>query len=136
MFMSIDGKPENRLATRCLRLAGVYLIAGMIMGIFIGISQQFVLAPVHAHVNLLGWATLALAGIVFALWPHTAQTRLARLFFVIYNVSLPIMMVSLTIKFMGNDLEFPLVVGSLGVFLGAVLFVINLFVCPLRDPGV
>jgi hypothetical protein len=133
--MRIDQKRENRLAASCLRLAGIYLIAGMAMGIFIGISQQFVLAPVHAHVNLLGWATLALAAIVFAFWPHTAQTRLARAFFVIYNVSLPIMMISLTIKFMGSQLEWPLVVGSLGVFVGALLFVVNLFVSPLRESG-
>jgi hypothetical protein len=133
--MIVDGKRENWLAVSCLRLAGAYLVAGMAMGIFIGISEQFVLAPVHAHVNLLGWATLALAGIVFALWPHTAQTRLARVFFVIYNVSLPIMMISLTIKFMGRNLEWPLVVGSLGVVVGAVVFVANLFVSPLREPA-
>jgi hypothetical protein len=133
--MKVDVKRENRLAVSCLRLAGVYLIAGMAMGIFIGISQQFVLAPVHAHVNLLGWATLSLAGIVFALWPHTAQTWLARVFFVIYNVSLPITMISLTVKFMGSNIELPLVLGSLGVFIGAVLFVVNLFLSPLREPG-
>jgi hypothetical protein len=83
---------------------------------------------VHAHVNLLGWVTLALAAIVFTLWPHAAQTRLAAAFFWIYNVSLPIMMVGMALVVMSNDIVFPVAVGSFGVLTGAILFVINLFV--------
>jgi hypothetical protein len=133
--VSVNEMRGSRLAVRCVRLAGVYLIVGMVIGILIGITQRFVLAPLHAHVNLLGWVTLALAGIVFTLWPHTAQTRLAEAFFLIYNISLPIMMVSLAVKLMGHDIELPLVVGSLGVLLGAIVFVINLFVSPMRGAG-
>jgi hypothetical protein len=63
---------------------------------------------------------------------------LARAFVVIYNISLPIMMISLTIEFMGNNaaasLELPLVAGSFGVFAGAVVFVVNLFLTPMREP--
>ena len=45
------------------------------------------------------------------------------------------MMVSLAVKLMGHDIELPLVVGSLGVLLGAIVFVINLFVSPMRGSG-
>jgi len=46
-----------------LVLAALLAIAGMILGIAMGLREDFLLAPVHAHVNLLGWATLALYGL-------------------------------------------------------------------------
>jgi len=44
-----------------LKLSVVYLIIGIGMGIAMGASQNFTLRPVHAHVNLIGWTTMALA---------------------------------------------------------------------------
>jgi hypothetical protein len=44
-----------------LKLAALYLVIGVAMGIIMGDSQDFTLRPVHAHVNLVGWAILALA---------------------------------------------------------------------------
>jgi cbb3-type cytochrome oxidase subunit 1 len=41
--------------------------------------------PVHAHVLLLGWASLALAGVVYHLYPAAAGTRLARWHFWLHN---------------------------------------------------
>jgi hypothetical protein len=35
-----------------LRLAGIYLLAGMMMGVGMGAAQIFVRAPAHARVNL------------------------------------------------------------------------------------
>jgi len=52
----------NDLAIKWIKMAAVYLTAGVMLGIHMGKSHDFVLAPVHAHVNLLGWATMALMG--------------------------------------------------------------------------
>jgi hypothetical protein len=52
---------ETSTSARFIRIAALYLIVGVTMGIVMGIRQQFSLAPVHAHVNLLGWATLVFA---------------------------------------------------------------------------
>jgi hypothetical protein len=60
-----------------IKIAAVYLVAGVTMGIVMGITHEFVLAPVHAHINLLGWATLALMGVVYHVHPAAAETRLA-----------------------------------------------------------
>ena len=49
------------MARRFLKIAVVYLFLGALLGITMGIFQNFALVPVHAHVLLLGWATLALA---------------------------------------------------------------------------
>lgn len=39
-----------------------WLVAGVGLGIHMAASQDFLLRPVHAHANLVGWATNALFG--------------------------------------------------------------------------
>lgn len=68
------------MAIRCFKLAGLYLIAGMSLGAAMGAAHQFTLAPVHAHLNLLGWTLLALVGLIVARFPHLGETRLASAF--------------------------------------------------------
>ena len=69
------------MAARFLRIAAIYLAIGVIGGIVMGFSHQFQYAPVHAHLGLLGWASLALAGLIYHLYPAAARTRLARFHF-------------------------------------------------------
>ncbi|MFL6735721.1 MAG: hypothetical protein ACJ8F4_01510 [Sphingomonas sp.] len=66
-----------------LLLATVLLICGAVLGIFMGMREDFQLAPVHAHLNLAGWASLALFGLVYRSWPELAATRLARYHFIV-----------------------------------------------------
>src|SRR5258708_23137450 len=76
------------MAQRFLKIAVVYLFVGALLGITMGIFQNFALVPVHAHIGLLGWATLALAGVIYHLHPAAAKTRLARLRFWVSNLTL------------------------------------------------
>jgi hypothetical protein len=52
-----------RISDFCFITAGLAALTGMTMGIVMGISQDFTLAPAHAHLNLLGWVTMALYGL-------------------------------------------------------------------------
>ena len=67
------------MAIRFLKLAAAYLMLGVTIGFGMGITHQFQYAPVHAHVNLLGWATQALVALIYRVFPQAAETRLARL---------------------------------------------------------
>lgn len=73
------------MGIRFLKIAVVYLVIGAALGLFMGITQKFVLAPVHAHLLLLGWASLALAGLVYHFYPVAGETRLARVHFWLHN---------------------------------------------------
>jgi hypothetical protein len=42
-------------------------LAGMVWGSWMGASQDHSLFPAHAHLNLLGWVTLAIMGGFYAL---------------------------------------------------------------------
>ena len=109
-----------------IRIAVIYLVIGTSLGIAMGISQRFTLIPVHAHVLLLGWATLAIAGVVYQLYPMAANTRLARIHFWLHNLGLPVFMVALALMISGNESVLPVVaIAALVVLLGLVLFAAN-----------
>ena len=55
-----------RLAYFCFVAAALCGLSGMSLGIWMGMHEDFTLAPVHAHINLLGWVTLALYGSITA----------------------------------------------------------------------
>lgn len=52
-----------RIAQFCFVIAALEGTLGMLLGIQMGISQDFSLAPAHAHANLLGWVTMMLYGL-------------------------------------------------------------------------
>ena len=54
------------------------LLAGECLGIWMGIAHDFTLSPAHAHLNLLGWVTLALYGVMHRAYPALAQAKAAQ----------------------------------------------------------
>ncbi len=114
------------MGLRFIKIAVVYLVIGTLLGFAMGLSQKFVLVPVHAHVLLLGWASLALAGLVYHFYPSASITRLARFHFWLHNIGLPLFMVGLGFLLTGNETAFPLVlVSAIAVIVGLVLFAAN-----------
>lgn len=66
-----------------LLLATVLLLCGGGLGIKMGASEDFTLAPVHAHINLAGWASLALFGLTYRAYPQLAERRVALFHFIL-----------------------------------------------------
>lgn len=83
----------KRVDVYFLLLATVLLICGAILGITMGAREDFQLVPVHAHLNLAGWASLGLFGLTYRAYPQLIETRLARYHFIVSatgSVLLPI----------------------------------------------
>jgi hypothetical protein len=115
-------------ATLWLKLAVIYLIVGVGLGIAMGASQNFALRPVHAHINLLGWTTIALAGLIYSVYPQAGASRLGRLHFWLHNLSVPVMMASLWLLLLGDTRVVPVLVASeFGAGAGVIVFACNLF---------
>jgi len=72
----------KRVDVYFLLLATVLLVCGAILGIVMGAREDFQLVPVHAHLNLAGWASLALFGLAYRAYPDLAATNLARYHFI------------------------------------------------------
>jgi len=112
-----------------LKLSVVYLIIGISMGIAMGASQNFTLRPVHAHINLLGWTTMALAGLIYSVFPKAGESRLARLHFWLLNLALPVMMSALGLLLFGQVGVAPvLALAEVAAALGIVAFAANMFI--------
>ena len=119
----------SRAGVVWLKLSVVYLIIGISMGIAMGASQNFTLRPVHAHVNLLGWTTMALAGLIYSVFPKAGESRLARIHFWLLNLALPVMMLTLSLLLFGQ-MAFVPVLGAAEIVaaLGILAFAANLFI--------
>lgn len=59
-------------------LSAVVLLVGMLAGITMGIQQNFMLAPAHAHLNLIGGVLLFLFGLYYRLVPAAGTSTLAK----------------------------------------------------------
>jgi len=118
----------SRAGVIWLKLAVLYLILGISLGIAMGASQNFTLRPVHAHINLLGWTTMALAGLIYSVFPQAGASRLARVHFWLLNLALPVMMGALSMLLLGHVAVAPVlaiaeIIGALAI----VAFAANLF---------
>jgi hypothetical protein len=83
---------------------------------------------VHAHFNLLGWASLAVIGLVYQQFPVAGSHRLATVQFWLHNAGLLAAMLLLVGFLRGNSSLDP-VLGVASIVIGAsvVLFAINVF---------
>ncbi|MBV9044734.1 MAG: hypothetical protein JO167_02465 [Alphaproteobacteria bacterium] len=77
-----------RVSAAFFSMAALLLLAGMGLGEYMGAREDFVLAPVHAHLNLLGWATMALYGTFYALTRGTMSVGLAWTNFVLSSAGI------------------------------------------------
>lgn len=112
-----------------LKLAVVYLIVGVGLGIMMGASENFTMRPVHAHINLLGWATMALAGLIYSVYPQAGLSRLAKVHFWLNNVSLPVMAISLAFVLTGERGVIPvLAISEIVAAAGILAFAANIFI--------
>ena len=53
-----------------------FLVIGMAFGMWMGMSQSFQYADVHAHWNLVGFVTSTLYGLIHRAYPRLATSRL------------------------------------------------------------
>lgn len=111
------------LANRFI-LAGIaYGIIGMLMGLVMGASGKFDMAPVHAHIILLGWVSMALFGLIYRNIPAMAGEKLAVWQFWISNLGLIIMMITLAMVINKNMAVAPvLAVSEIVVVFGMLIF--------------
>ncbi len=59
---------------------------GFAFGIWVGINQRFEQAHLHAHINLVGFASMVLFGLLYRTFPSLAESNLAGIHFVLFNL--------------------------------------------------
>jgi hypothetical protein len=108
-----------------MRLAAIWLVAGVTLGIVMAASHNHTMFPVHAHINLLGWVSMAVFAAFYRAWPAAAASLLARWHFWLYVPAHFVMMVTLAILYSGVPaIEPVLAAASFVVALGVVCFAV------------
>lgn len=121
--------PRSWPGMALIKIACLYLMASLFLGLLMAITQNHAFVSVHSHIGVLGWATMALAGIVYLVVPGLAATRLALAHFWLHNIGLPAMVAGLAALIQTGDTSFEPIVaaGSVLVLISLLLFTINVW---------
>jgi hypothetical protein len=126
--VAVKARAVPLTTTAWLKAGIIYLLGGIGLGIAMGASHDFTLRPVHAHMNLLGFTVMTLAGLIYSVFPDAGASRLAKLHFWLHNLALPVMMVSLILLLRGNEDVVPALVSAEFVAAaGVIVFAWNIF---------
>ncbi|WP_457320973.1 hypothetical protein [Roseateles sp. P5_E11] len=119
---------NKRYGAWWLRMAALYLVVGVSLGNYMGATHDFGLRSVHAHVNLLGWASMLGFGLVVQQLADTLSPRLVALQFWLHQLALPVMLSALAALMRGNTAAEPLVgLGSAVVGVAVLAFAANVW---------
>ena len=109
-------------------MGAVYLVVGIVFGAYMGGSGDHTLAPVHAHINLLGFTLMTVFGIGYRVIPGLAEGTMPKVHFWLHQVGV-LLLLALFLLMTGRVAEatigpaFPVLEGA--VLLGAVLWLVN-----------
>lgn len=122
-FIAADPAIAFRLPAACYKIGSITALVGVSLGIYMGISHDHSLAPVHVHLNLIGWVSMFLFGLFYKAHP-SANGRVAVVQVFLSAVGYIVMLSGLAGLLITAHPAFqPLtVIGSLAVWAGFALF--------------
>jgi len=104
-------------------LALAYAICGMLLGLYMGISQDHLQMPTHAHTMVLGWLMSGFFAFFYHLFPDIGRSRLAMVHFWFTAATGIVLLVSLYFVIGGNtELEPVTGISSILFFVALLLF--------------
>ncbi len=104
----------------------VYVMLGMIWGIIMAATGDHTLAAAHAHLNLVGWVTLALFGIYYHLVPAAGEHLLAKVHFAVATAGVVLIVPGIAMALTGAG-ELLAKVGSVLTLASMLLFAVVVF---------
>ena len=111
-----------------LRLGVLSALVGMALGVWMGANENFTLRPVHAHVNLLGFASMMLFGLFYRAFPAAGRGWTPMAHLVLSVVGFLILMPSLTLMLLQRPLFMPAMIASEIMLVSSMaLFVVIVF---------
>lgn len=114
-----------------LVIGSLYLLVGILLGMYMGGSGDHALTPVHAHINLLGFTLMTLFGIVYRVVPALAGSGLAKAHFWLHQTGALVLLSLLFLMIGGFAAEASIgpfmPVPELAVLLGTAAFALNLW---------
>jgi hypothetical protein len=121
------GEESMRNIDRWFILIGLlYGIFGFAFGIWVGVNERFDQAHLHAHINLIGFASMVLFGLLYRAYPALAESKLAAPHFLIYTLGAIVFLAGIPLAQAHQTIALA-VIGSLSVLVGILVFLLNFF---------
>lgn len=118
------------MGIKWIRIAVIYLLIGVLFGLFMHATIQLQWKGTHAHINLVGWATTALFGLIYSVFPKMGNSKLGVIHFWIHNLGVPLLLIGIffiyvkSLRFMMEPFVW---IGGLGLLASILLMVYNVF---------
>ena len=104
------------------RIAVLFVLTGMIVGVYMAASHNHALGQAHAHINLIGWVSLFLIGLFYERRPQLDKSAGARWQVIIYTIGAVVTNVSLAALLLGNAGAEPGAAAGSFVVLGSMIW--------------
>lgn len=85
-----------------LIVGSLYLLFGILLGMYMGGSGKFAMSSVHAHISLLGFTLMAVFACVYKLFPAMAVGMMATVHFWLHQVGTLVLVIMLLLLVSGN----------------------------------
>lgn len=124
------------IARNFFTLAVLYALAGMALGIYMGLSQDHAQMPVHAHAMVAGWLMSSVFAFFYHLFPKAGLGPLAQVHFWLTAVSGIGLLVTLSLLIGGRTSLEPVVgIWSLLFYASLLVFVLVALPVVYRKPA-
>jgi FtsH-binding integral membrane protein len=104
------------------RIAVLFVITGMTLGVVMAASHDHALAQAHAHINLIGWVSLFLIGLFYERRPQLDKSVSARWQVIIYSIGAVVTNASLAALLLGNAGAEPGAAAGSFIVLGSMIW--------------
>ncbi len=114
---------------------GLFVLIGMFIGMYMGANEDFRISMAHAHLNLLGWVTMALYGVFYALTAKTMSKKLAWTNYILSTIGVLLMIPTLAVFLISHQASMvaPMVAGEVLTVLSLLTFLVSAVRELLRD---
>lgn len=118
---------QSRLPLAFFTTAAICGLGGMVWGAILGATQDFTTSPAHAHLNLLGWTSLGLMGLFYALFGDRVSSRLGWINWGLSTLGVVVMIPALGFYLTGRKglTETGLMIGPVFAVLGMLVFLVS-----------
>ena len=107
-------------------LAALCVTGGMIWGIQMAATGDHGMVGAHAHLNLVGWVTMALFGLYYRATPGAAASGLARVHLILAVAGVALLVPGIALAVTGQG-EILAIVGSFVTLASMLVFVFTVF---------
>ena len=128
------GTPARDLPFIFFAAGTLAVTIGMLWGIEMGMRHDFTAAPAHAHLNLVGWVTMALFALYYRLTPAAAATLVARIHCAVAILGLVLLVPGIALANKGGA-EGLAIAGALVTLASMLIFVVTVLRFGFGRPG-